>query len=188
MAEMMKKVILSLVVSSMFAFNVASAASFRDVQNHWGKDAIQWAVDKGIVKGYSDGTFKPDHTVTEAEFLVMLIRLFPNSKAEVDQLTFPTQSWSGPYYEEAKKFNIPVNGGSLRDLPITRGLVAQLIAGAYGKNYDTKGAIAYLFEQGLSKGRTAMTYKGYDASGFLTRAEAVVFLEKMEQKEILHGR
>jgi uncharacterized protein YkwD len=179
---MKKKVILPLVLSSMLVLNVASAAGFQDIKNHWAKDAIGWAVNQGIVKGYADGTFKPDHTVTEAEFLVMLIRLFPNSKAEVDPLTAPGPSWADPYYAEAKTYNIPVNGGNDRDRPITRGLVARWIAGANGMNYDTKGAIAYLFDQGLSKGRTGMTYQGYDAGGVLTRAEAVVFLENTQEK------
>ena len=39
------------------------------------KSAITYAVDKGIVKGYSDNTFKPDNTITRAEFATMVCRL-----------------------------------------------------------------------------------------------------------------
>ncbi|CAM4516411.1 L-asparaginase type II [Paenibacillus endophyticus] len=48
-------------------------ASFTDVSGHWAEAAIQKAVAAGIVKGYVDGTFKPNNTVTRAEFSVMLM-------------------------------------------------------------------------------------------------------------------
>ncbi|MDQ6422852.1 S-layer homology domain-containing protein [Paenibacillus sp. LHD-117] len=43
---------------------------FRDISGHWAVANIQQAVSIGIVSGYPDGTFKPDKTVTRAEFVV----------------------------------------------------------------------------------------------------------------------
>lgn len=68
---------LLLVVSSL-ASGVTGAASaqsatFKDISNHWAKDAIMQAVAKGYVQGYPDGTFKPDNPVQADEFIKMFI-------------------------------------------------------------------------------------------------------------------
>ncbi|WP_374020657.1 S-layer homology domain-containing protein [Paenibacillus thiaminolyticus] len=58
----------------------AKAMNFKDVSaTHWAKDSIHAAVNAGYFKGYSNGTFKPDATITRAEFASLLSRV---SKAE----------------------------------------------------------------------------------------------------------
>ncbi|BFH11406.1 S-layer homology domain-containing protein [Paenibacillus melissococcoides] len=58
----------------------AKGMSFKDVSaTHWAKDSIYAAVNAGYFKGYSNGTFKPDATITRAEFASLLSRV---SKAE----------------------------------------------------------------------------------------------------------
>lgn len=50
----------------------AATTQFSDVKStHWGASAITKAVSKGYVDGYTNGTFKPDASVTRAEFLKM---------------------------------------------------------------------------------------------------------------------
>lgn len=49
--------------------------SFSDVSTSWAKAEIEQAVKLGIVKGYTDGTFKPDKPVTRAELVAMLARV-----------------------------------------------------------------------------------------------------------------
>lgn len=39
--------------------------------------AINWAYNKGIIQGYSDGTFRPDQCVNRAEFLKLLTEISP---------------------------------------------------------------------------------------------------------------
>lgn len=54
----------------------AEAMSFKDVSaKHWAKDSIYAAVNAGYFKGYSNGTFKPDATITRAEFASLLSRV-----------------------------------------------------------------------------------------------------------------
>ncbi|WP_240689491.1 N-acetylmuramoyl-L-alanine amidase [Ammoniphilus sp. YIM 78166] len=49
---------------------------FTDVQaNHWAAAAIQKAKDAGLMSGYPDGTFKPNHFVTRAELATILANL-----------------------------------------------------------------------------------------------------------------
>ena len=51
-----------------------SSRTFSDTKGHWAEAAIQKAVAAGIVKGYGDGTFRPDRPITYAEFVLMLHR------------------------------------------------------------------------------------------------------------------
>ena len=64
---------LSAILSVCLAFSciaTALAASFPDIDGHFGKDAIEYMVSKGVVKCYQeDGTFRPNRTVTRAEFI-----------------------------------------------------------------------------------------------------------------------
>ncbi|MFF2483520.1 S-layer homology domain-containing protein, partial [Paenibacillus sp. NPDC058071] len=47
-------------------------SDFKDTKVHWAADAIATLETKGIIKGYLDGTFKPDQTITRAEIVSML--------------------------------------------------------------------------------------------------------------------
>ncbi|PJN57811.1 hypothetical protein PAEAM_39180 [Paenibacillus sp. GM1FR] len=52
----------------------AAKTPFSDVQStHWGAGAITNGVSKGYVDGYTNGTFKPDASVTRAEFMKMVV-------------------------------------------------------------------------------------------------------------------
>lgn len=47
-----------------------------DVSDHWAKASIEWAKERGLIKGYPDGSFKPNQAVTRAEMCVMLERFY----------------------------------------------------------------------------------------------------------------
>lgn len=49
-----------------------STTNFKDANNKWYSDEINFAVSKGFIKGYSDGTFKPNQGITRAEFAQMI--------------------------------------------------------------------------------------------------------------------
>ncbi|MBE7030423.1 MAG: S-layer homology domain-containing protein [Ruminococcaceae bacterium] len=53
------------------------ARPFMDVTpDHWGYAAINELAEKKVVSGYPDGDFRPDGTVTRAEFVKMLVSAF----------------------------------------------------------------------------------------------------------------
>lgn len=54
----------------------SSSSSFADVdpQSYY-RDAVTWATEQGIVKGYKDGSFGPNDTVTRAQFITFLWRM-----------------------------------------------------------------------------------------------------------------
>lgn len=46
----------------------------QDVRDHWSATAVKELISRGIVKGYPDGTFRPDRPVTRAEFVTILAK------------------------------------------------------------------------------------------------------------------
>lgn len=52
-----------------------AASPFQDVSpEDEAYAAIVWAKDRGIISGYADGTFKPNASITEAQFAKMLVQ------------------------------------------------------------------------------------------------------------------
>lgn len=49
-----------------------SKTDFKDANDAWYSDEINFAVSKGFIKGYSDNTFKPNNSITRAEFAQMI--------------------------------------------------------------------------------------------------------------------
>ncbi len=78
---MFNKKILSGILSAVLLTSTVSvaAASFSDVAND---PTVAWAVpyinemsEKGYIKGYEDGTFKPNNTISKTEALILLSRM-----------------------------------------------------------------------------------------------------------------
>ena len=70
---MLKKVLAVVLAISMLGIPAFSASMFADLpESHWGYPSVNKLVADGTVKGYEDGTFRPDNTVTRAEFVKMM--------------------------------------------------------------------------------------------------------------------
>lgn len=55
---------------------------FKDIKGHWALQDIISLSENGYIKGYSDGSFKPESTITRSEYLVMLGRILKNKYPE----------------------------------------------------------------------------------------------------------
>ncbi|WP_066633930.1 S-layer homology domain-containing protein [Desulfolucanica intricata] len=76
----------------------AFAAGLSDINGHWAQKQIEEWVEQGLVAGYPDGTFKPDNSITRAEFVVLVNRAFSlNNDAECDFADVKTTDW---FYED----------------------------------------------------------------------------------------
>ncbi|MBD2012808.1 S-layer homology domain-containing protein [Microcoleus sp. FACHB-53] len=51
-------------------------ALFSDLGNHWGAAFIQGLVTRGLILGFPDGTFKPEASITRAEYAAILAKTF----------------------------------------------------------------------------------------------------------------
>ena len=77
--------------------------AFSDVNNnYWAKDFIQDLSERGIIKGFPDGSFRPDAPVTRAEFAAM-VRSVKKAKTR-DAVRFadvPSNFWASGAIAEA---------------------------------------------------------------------------------------
>jgi hypothetical protein len=64
---------LCLCFTLVFPATALGAKEFSDTKGHWAISYIQDLADQGYINGYPDGTFKPDRTMTKAEFTTALI-------------------------------------------------------------------------------------------------------------------
>lgn len=75
-----KKLIPLIAICLIFVFSLGVFAAeedlpFTDIESHWSKDAVMQMYSYGIVNGYGDDTYRPNNTVTRAEFAAMLYRV-----------------------------------------------------------------------------------------------------------------
>ena len=49
--------------------------TFSDIQGHWAEKYIQRAAELGWIKGFEDGTFRPDTYITRAQAMTMINRV-----------------------------------------------------------------------------------------------------------------
>ncbi len=114
------------------------AAIFSDVPTtYWGYDAISSLSSQGIVSGYPDGTFKPDATITRAEFATMLVKaLGLNTAGTTGQFTDVTaDAWCYGSVNAAVYAGLVSGMGDhlfAPNAPITREQMAVMVTKALG--------------------------------------------------------
>ena len=132
----MKKMICSLfLIVILFCFSsLVLAREFPDVDaNHWAHQYISELSDKGVINGYTDGTFQPSGTVTRGEFLKLVLSACIPDDLDPDELGSAFDHWTGTYVWLAEKFFIIDMGEyTLENInePITRIEMVRLISNA----------------------------------------------------------
>lgn len=88
------------IVMLMIGYSSVSFA-YSDTSEHWAKDVIDEMSDKKIINGYLDNTFKPNNSMTRAEFIAIVNRLL-GLKAESTEYIADVsrQDW---YYSDVRK-------------------------------------------------------------------------------------
>ena len=61
---------------------------FSDTTNYWAKNAIYNLQYSNIIKGYPDGTFRPNKPVTRAEFAVLMCRAYTDAPVVGEPIAF----------------------------------------------------------------------------------------------------
>lgn len=177
----------------------AKAVKLTDIEGHWGKSYIERLVALGSINGYSDGTFKPNNTISLAEFLSISINSFYKNELRAKS---GSEHWAAPVYELAVKKGI-INTHEFKgtkenfDSTISREDMALIMVrlnelsqgNAKVNTTNTKGMIqdyskiasnrTYFVEQAYQKGLLAGKGTGFDPKGNLTRAEASAAIIKL---------
>lgn len=68
---------------------IPKPVKFKDLKKHWATKFIAQAVEEGAVKGYPNGTFKPNGLITRAEGVAIIARFAKLPQAAVLEPPFP---------------------------------------------------------------------------------------------------
>lgn len=176
------------------------ASSFSDVKpSHQFYDAIQSLSERGIINGFQDGTFKPGQNLTRGQAAKIIAGVLKLDIKNVTNPNFKDIPASHQYYgaiaalKQAGIIDGYEDGTFRQGANIQRNHVAKIIANALNlkaENVDSlpftdvrtdyKEAIAALFENNVTTGKTATLFDGSSnvtrgqMAAFITRAETVV--------------
>ena len=73
--------------------NVEIKSDFNDISGYWAEKEIRRAASLGWIKGYTDGSFKPDQNITRAEAASMINRMLHRLPETVDDLLDGMIQW-----------------------------------------------------------------------------------------------
>lgn len=157
----------------------AAETGFKDMGGHWAIEYVNWSAAQKLVKGYPDGNYKPEKTITRAEFYTFINRFVTNGEWKVDPLftDVKAQDWFYPEIQKAVAYGYILN--EKRDLkpndPISRGEAAMILRYVYGfsanaepakrygdfnkMNEEVAKAVGACTEKGLINGYEDGTYK-----------------------------
>lgn len=181
---------MSLAISS-----TALAAIPSDIGGHWAQGTIiQWT-SKGYISGYEDGTFKPDNSITRAEFVRLVNQSMGYTKTGNAYFSDVSSSYWG--YNDIQKgvaagyVRGDGNGKFRPNDPVSRQEAAVMISQICGLGQDYSAAAKYTdyryipswaagYVGAVSKAGIMSGYPDGDFKGdrYLSRAEAVIALDK----------
>jgi len=177
------------------------AADFTDTKTgDWYFDCVNEMADAGLLTGYEDGTFRPQGSVTYAEFTAMIKRA-----AALEALAPSSSHWAGgimKYAYEHGWYDYDEINESLYDAPVPRCMAAKLLAlgleipaieqenNSYYKYMtsvadfnEIDGRYAYLVVRGYCNGIFTGDENGrFNPKNSLTRAEACAMISRAALK------
>ena len=170
-------------------------AEMRDVSGHWAEKDIHAWVEKNLLTGYPDGSFKPENPMTRAECITLINRCFGfNKTIPFEAMDVTPSNWFAESISAAKaqgyldvlgdkliKPNIPVTReelaaitGNLLRLSADEG-AADTFSDAGLFSQEAKGYIGAVTKAGYIKGYPDNTFKSGNS---ISRAEVVTILHK----------
>lgn len=173
-------VVTILVAAAPVAF---AAANFKDINSsHWAYNAVSRLVDEGTINGFPDGTFRPDATVSRAEFVKMIGKTSTVTKDVYSDVK--SGDW---FYEYVMASGLkPVSNGVFApNTPIKRGDVAELLWSRNGsslterapymiqKQHENPAVSSWVYNKSIMVGDDYVDLRLGDS---LTRAEAAVLI------------
>ncbi|MFC0213383.1 S-layer homology domain-containing protein [Paenibacillus chartarius] len=166
----------------------------KDIKGHWAEQTIQSYTGKGLISGYEDGSFRPDSSISRAEFATLMNKAFslqePGTPAYTDVK-------AGDWYYEAvgaaqkSGYMSGYEDGTFRaNASITRQEMAVIFSkllslkdsGSARSYSDTANspewsiaAIGGVIDAGLMKGYENQLFK---PQGNVSRAEAITVIDR----------
>ena len=173
----MKKLNLFIFILIIFIPNFIYGKNFNDVDSHWAKNYIVFLSDRNVISGFGDGSFKPNNTLTKAQVIKMINKLYNFN--EYDKAKEISTKW---YY---KDYLIALNYGYIDEDEVDKNIMRYELVELLGNLYDLHGGnfnfkdsndinnnisstLGALYERGILNGYEDGTFRPYST---LTRAE-----------------
>lgn len=178
----------------------AAATSFSDVKpSHFYYESILQMASKGIISGYSDGTFRPSQDITRGQAAKIMANALRLDTKNVKEPGFKDVSKSYPFYGEIAAL---VNAGIIKGYTddtfkptesLTRAQMAQYLVLGFEleqenlpklpfNDVNAKSAHAkYIQALVASKITTGKTTTTFEPNAKLTRGEAAAFIHRAGQ-------
>ncbi|NOU88474.1 hypothetical protein GC102_22345 [Paenibacillus sp. LMG 31460] len=171
------------------------SSSLSDVKGHWAEQTITGYVYNNVVQGYPDGTFKPDSSITRAELVTIINKLFGFQQAS-SELSFSDVTINDWFFKDvaiaqnAKYISGYTDNTFRANNPITREETAVLITNilslkrsSSAKSFTDTNNSPEWSKSAVGSVIDAKIMNGYESNVFrptsnLTRAEALTVLEK----------
>ena len=129
--------------ASLLSLSTPSTPTFSDIQSYWGQECISQMAPRKLVSGYPDGSFRPNSTITRAEFAVLMLNAFPDAPVKRSGTTFkdvPANHWANKAIQDAYRrgFFSGYPGGLFQpSQPIPRVQAIGVLAGALNYSIPT---------------------------------------------------
>ncbi|WP_172253755.1 CAP domain-containing protein [Saccharibacillus deserti] len=155
----------------------------KDIAGRSDREAIEWALRRGVASADANGNFRPEDSVTEAQFLTMLMRAY-----KIDYEAYASKKkthWAEGAYRVAKDrglllFSARPGKKDFRDQPINRYRAAGLIASGDGVNFDFPYAVNYVLVRDYMRGTLGNQSWSFGSNDLVTRAQAAAILMKLQ--------
>ncbi len=177
---------------------VKEKIEFNDISGHWAEKTINSFVEKGFINGYDDKTFKPDNSMTRAEFVRVVNNIFGYDQKGTEQFDDVNENdWF--YSDICIGINMGYINGKSKEIfapndNITRQEVAMILTNIMNNkdnNLDklnsftdghqtdewAKPSVEGAIESGYLNGYGDKTIR---AKGNITRAEAISMLSRVK--------
>lgn len=182
--------------------------TFTDLPStHWAYNYIAEMVNRKVISGYPDGKFRPNNTITRAEFAKIMVTASGITPKKVNYSSFsdiPATNWASPFVESVKDymtgyrtadgqyiFNpsapathedvavalVKLKGYDANRLP-DQSTIEAMFKDYAGISESAKSYVALAVENGLVSGFQDETFR---PQATITRAEATVMLWRAYQ-------
>ena len=151
------KKVLALVLAFACAFTMFASAAFTDQADISQTEAVDMLTALGVIQGYTDGSFRPDDTVTRAEAAKMIftIRNGGNDNASAfesvaSSFTDINGHWAAGYIKFCQSMGIIAGKSATRFAPdetVTGSELAKMMLVCLGYDAEKAGLVGYTWEQ-----------------------------------------
>ncbi|WP_282924821.1 S-layer homology domain-containing protein [Peptoniphilus genitalis] len=118
-------------------FGTSQATKFSDASDDWYSKAINYVVGKGLISGYPNGTFKPNESITRAEFAQMISGYVKNEKASTSDFKDVKDHWAKDAIDKLygnKNVNGYPDGSFKPNAKITRAEAVTILNSVFNRN------------------------------------------------------